>query len=365
MENNKVFISHASGDYRDEKGNVIPGNAISEILKVLDDNHIERWIDEKGLISSKGWCQQIEDAINNCNIFLFVSSEKANLSPNTANEIAYALAHGKHIIPFKLDKSEYHKDVRLNLIRIHYLRYYEDRGKALRDLVSTIKNIHTETVIVDTSVKIKDLPNEEKINDELLSGRILAVFNAEDIKKAADNFKSLVKVLDCESESGHDSLNKYLQRLESLAEERNFNVRQSRIERLVSDIKEDKPTTERCVSILLILLKMYLYFCLDDIREVILIQKEIDDVKYELSYLERNAETINDVANATIRGATFVASLAATIMGKGGSVARAGMLSSTKGDKITVVKTPQKINNQIRTFELLKNASRMLYFVVS
>lgn len=75
MANNRVFISHASSDYRDADGHVIPGNAVSEIIKVLDDNQTERWIDESGLILSKGWCQQIEDAINSCNIFLYISSD--------------------------------------------------------------------------------------------------------------------------------------------------------------------------------------------------------------------------------------------------------------------------------------------------
>ena len=363
MVNNKVFISHASSDYRDIDGHVIKGNAISEIMKVLDDNKIERWIDESCLISSKGWCQQIEDAINECNIFLFVSSENANSSVNIANEIAYALEHKKHIIPVKLDKSQYHKDVRLNLIRIHYLRYYEDRNKALRDIVSTINNIKSSTVIVDTLAKIGKIPNEKRVEGEFLSDRLLAVFNAKGIDVAVNNLKSLVRILGCESETGYNSFTKYLQRLDSLSEERNFNVRQSRIERLVSDIKEDKPISERSVSLLIIILKMFLYFCLDDIREVVLIQKEIDEVKFELSYIERNADTINDVANATIRGATFVASVAATLMGKGGSTARASMVASTKGEKITIVKTSQKINNQKRTFELFRLALQTLYFV--
>lgn len=50
---NKVFISHASRDYRDSNGKIIEGNAISQIIKVLDDNNIERWIDESGLVSAK------------------------------------------------------------------------------------------------------------------------------------------------------------------------------------------------------------------------------------------------------------------------------------------------------------------------
>lgn len=87
---NKVFISHASRDYRDSNGKIIEGNAISQIIKVLDDNNIERWIDESGLVSAKGWCEQLKEAIDECNIVLFVSSHNANRSDNTANEISYA-----------------------------------------------------------------------------------------------------------------------------------------------------------------------------------------------------------------------------------------------------------------------------------
>lgn len=365
MTNNKVFISHASGDYRDADGHVISGNAISEIIKVLDANQIDRWIDESGLISSKGWCQQIEDAINDCNIFIYVSSNRANSSANTANEIAYALEHKKHIIPVKLDKSEYHKDIRLNLIRIHYLKYYEDRAKTLRDLVSTIKSIHTDSVIVDTSVKLSIISNEYKINGVLLSEQVLSIFNSKDIKTSADLFMSLIKTLDCESETGFDVLKKYILRLHSLSDERNYNVRYSRIERLVSDIKEDRAHMERVNRLIVILLKMYLYFCLDDISEVLLIQKELSDVKFELSYTERNAGTINDIANAAVRGTMFVCGLVATIMGQGGSLSKASMFASTKGEKITIVKTPQKIENQIKAFDTVKAVVGSLLFVES
>jgi hypothetical protein len=363
MGKNKVFISHASGDYRDINGRVIPGNAISEIIKVLDDNHIERWIDEYGLISTKGWCQQIEDAINECNIFLYIASERANASANTANEIAYAITHKKHIIPVKLDKSDYHKDIRLNLIRIHFLKYYEDREKTLRDLVTTIKNIKTDVVIVDTSVTLKKIPNEQKINNDLLSEKVLSLFNSKNIKSSAENFTSLIKILNCDSETGYKTLNKYIVRLQNLSEERNYNVRRSRIERLVSDIKEDGTKTERIISIVIILLKMYLYFCLDDISEVLFIQKEVNKVKFELSYIEKNAETINEAANLTVRGAIFAAGFIAAITGKGGSTAKASMIASTKGEKITIVKTPQKIAIQKRTFETFKTVVENLIFI--
>lgn len=362
MKKNKVFISHASGDYRDANGHIIAGNAISEIIKVLEDNGIEYWIDEYGLISIEGWCQQIEDALNECNILLYVSSARANLSPNTANEIAFALEHKKHIIPVKIDKSSFHKDVRLNLIRVHYLKYYEDRTKALRDIVATIKRINTDVVVVDTSVKLPNIPNEPKINGELLSRLVLSIFNSKSIKTSFEGFMSLIKSVKCESEAGYNELNKYILRLQSISEERNYNVRRSRIERLVSDIKEDKVEMERINCVIVVLLKMYLYYCLNDIKEVILIQKELGGVKYELSYLERNADTINDIANVTVRGAIVVAGLAAAIMGKGGSLAGASMRTSAMGEKITIVKTSQMIEIQGMAFKTLKTVVEKLVF---
>lgn len=359
MENPKVFISHASRDYRDIEGNVIQGNAISEIIKILADNNIEYWIDEKGLISAKGWCKQIKDAIDSCNIFLYVSSEKANKSENTANEIRYALDFKKIIIPFKLDKSDFHNDIDLELRRIHFLRYYEDRTKALQDLILTIKN---QTIQIGPSVRINPIPDEVLINGQKLSERLPAIFNTTDCQASVQEFNDLLKLIDCESETGYAKFNEYLQKLDRLGQERNYNVRQSRLERMISDIKEDDPTTERCVSILFILLKMYLYYKINDIKETILIQKEVDDVKFTLSFLEKNAQTINDVTNVVVRGGIFLSSAAALLMGKGGAAARGGLHASTRGEKIKLVNI-EKAEAQKHAFEALKEATKSLIFI--
>ena len=363
MIKNKVFISHANRDYRDSNGCVIPGNAISEVIKVLNDNKIPFWIDEKGLLSAKGWCSQIEDALNECNIFLYISSENANSSVNTANEIAHAMEQQMHIIPFKLDKCEYHKDYRLNLINLHFLKYYEDREKALRDLVSTIKGIHTDRVIVDTLVEIKNLSNEPIINGVLLSEKVLSIFNSRDIVTSADHFMSLLQTLDCASEAGYDALSGYITRLQSLSEERNYNVRCSRIERLISDIKEDTNEKERTVCTMMVLLKMYLYFCLDDLKEVLEIQKELKDIQFKLSFLEQNADKINDVANKTIKGAMFLGGLITMLTGKGGSFAKANVNEATRGRKTNLVRTSQKIAAEKLTFEVLKEVVGNIVFV--
>ena len=93
-----------------------------------------------------------------------------------------------------------------------------------------------------------------------------------------------------------------------------------------------------------------------------MIQKEIEDIRFELSYIEKNASTINDIANATVRGTMFIAGIASAIMGKGGSSMAA---ASTKGSKITIVKTPQEVNENKIKFEALKTVAKELLFVSS
>ena len=292
-----------------------------------------------------------------------MSSKNANSSVNTANEIAYAVERQMHIIPFKLDIYEYHKEYRLNLIKLHFLKYYEDREKALKDLVSTIKGIHTDKVIVDTSVKIKHISNEPRINGELLSKMVLAIFNSRDIIASADHFVSMLQTLDCASEDGYDALKNYITRLQNLSKERNYNVRYLSIERLISDIKEDTNKKERTICAMMVLLKMYLYFRLNDLTEVLEIQKELNDIHFELSFIEQNADEINNVANRTIKGTMFLGGLVAMLMGTGGSLAKASIYEATRERKTELVKTSQKIKAERQTFEVLKHVVGNLVFV--
>ena len=44
-----VFVSYSRSDYKNEDGDIIPGNIISQIKKVLEENNISYWIDENGI----------------------------------------------------------------------------------------------------------------------------------------------------------------------------------------------------------------------------------------------------------------------------------------------------------------------------
>lgn len=100
-----VFISYSSKDYKDAKGNVIPGNVISIIRKLFESNNISYWIDEKESMTGKRLFHVIASRIRESKIFLLVCSKNSVESQWVPNEIDVAASHRKIIVPFVCDDS--------------------------------------------------------------------------------------------------------------------------------------------------------------------------------------------------------------------------------------------------------------------
>jgi len=358
---NKVFISYSSRDYRNADKQIIPGNPISEIVKALNDNNIDKWIDSEGLLSGRRWTSQIKEAIERCNILLFVASENSNKSENTANEIVYALSLHKHIIIFRVDESHLHEDVDFNFSLQHQLLYYNDRNKALADLIASIKKIKTDAVVSYNKATLDQDFKEEPINGEFLSRRVLSIFNAPNMEEASSSFLFFYDLL-CTREKGHKTLKEQLDNLSSISNEHNPDVKRTRIINLIAKIKDNNSVTERHVQLLSILLKMYLYYLLSDIKEVYEIQKEIDSVDFQTTFFEDNSEVINDVTDGIVRIGGFLASTIAVFMGKGGQLAESAMIATSRSKKVNVVKTAQEISSLKQSFHALKTAISGLRF---
>lgn len=354
---NKVFISHASRDYRDSNGKIIEGNAISQIIKVLDDNNISRWIDESGLLSAKGWCKQLKNAIDECNIVLFISSQNANSSDNTANEISYAYEHKKHIVPLRLDSSPYHKDVALNLSRLHFLKYYEDKNKALESLVLTIKGIHTPIILNSNDVYISPVLGEKTVMGKVPSLLITEIFTSQNISVVCNNFNQLLNIYSCE----FSNLKLFIDKLLSIEDILNYDVKRNLFVTLITDLTNKDNEFDRFELIIYYLFLMYLYNYINDQVMAIKIQKKISSVKFKKSFIERNGDDINEIANGAMKTALFVGSVAAMLNGKG-TLGRAGVAGLKIKDKIKCVKSKTEVQNVENNFETLKNISLSIIF---
>lgn len=134
-----VFISYATKDYFDARGNVIPGNVLLNVQNALTNAGISYWIDQQRLIGGTPFPTEIARQIKNAKVFLYISSANSNASNWTMNEIATANTYGKPIIPLLADHTPYNPSIMIYIAGIHYIDYSSNPNRALNDLVHAIK----------------------------------------------------------------------------------------------------------------------------------------------------------------------------------------------------------------------------------
>lgn len=152
-----VFISYSRQDYLDENKNVIPGNIVSRIKELFDNNNISYWIDETGVHSGDQFGSIITKGIRESKIFLFISTESSNASVWTSNEIAVAHHYKKKIIPFRYDKSPYNDAVIIYIASLDFIDYPANTEKAMTRLLFAVKNALKE---------INDAQEKQRIEKE-------------------------------------------------------------------------------------------------------------------------------------------------------------------------------------------------------
>lgn len=137
--NHDVFISYSRSDYMDENKQVIPGNVISKIKDMFDENGISYWFDEECVYSGDAFARVIAKNIRTSKILLFISTATSNESPWTSDEIAVARAYEKKIIPFRYDNSQYNEAVILYLAKLDFIDYQTNPDNALVRLLAAVK----------------------------------------------------------------------------------------------------------------------------------------------------------------------------------------------------------------------------------
>ena len=133
-----VFISYSRRDYVDENKVVVPNNVISIIKDAFAKANISYWFDEDGIYSGDAWAEKLAARIDECSVFLFVSSENSNKSDWTSKEIATAHMFGKKIIPFRVDESVYNKSVIIYISNLDFIDYYTNQSLAIERLVDSV-----------------------------------------------------------------------------------------------------------------------------------------------------------------------------------------------------------------------------------
>lgn len=159
-----VFISYARKDYEDlQTKEIIPGNIVSRIKQLLDDNKLTYWFDEAGIYSGDQFAGVIADAIEQSTVFLYISTTASNDSKWTINEIATAKHLDKKIIPFRYDESKYNKSILMYLAPLDHIEYPKNKDKAFGQLIASIKTYkHTLELAEQESQRAAELAKQRE-----------------------------------------------------------------------------------------------------------------------------------------------------------------------------------------------------------
>lgn len=112
---------------------------VKKLCSLLDAVGVSYWIDQNG-IGADDFKRVIVNAIENSELFIFVSTINSNKSTWTAKEIGIAVEEKKTIIPIRFDDSEFNKEVKFDLVNLNYydLFHAEDKPTALGALLTAI-----------------------------------------------------------------------------------------------------------------------------------------------------------------------------------------------------------------------------------
>ena len=107
----EVFISYSRCDARQS-------DWVCDVLRAAG---ISYWRDVNGIYSGQNFKGIIVRAIRASHTVFFLSSVNSNMSENVIGEIGAALHFGKHVVPIKLDATEYHDNLLLDMLNLDYI----------------------------------------------------------------------------------------------------------------------------------------------------------------------------------------------------------------------------------------------------
>ena len=124
--NTKIFISYSSSNAR----------LVLDISARIRHDGFDVWMDKDGVQPGEAWDTAVQNAINDCIIFIVVLSRQSVKSEVVLNELAYAVDRSKTIVPIRLESC----DLPLAVLRIKYIDLSEDLDAGIQKLLWKLDN---------------------------------------------------------------------------------------------------------------------------------------------------------------------------------------------------------------------------------
>jgi formylglycine-generating enzyme required for sulfatase activity len=148
------------------------------LAKDLKKGDYDVWLDQLDIPTGSRWDDEIEKALEECEIFLIILSPESIKSQNVKDEIGYAIDTGKHILPVVLENCK----VPFRLRRFQYVDCTDqpyndslDKIKFLLDNKKTVEPGDQGRKVPATPIQEKPKP-EQKTKKQIWNSRTIGVF---------------------------------------------------------------------------------------------------------------------------------------------------------------------------------------------
>ncbi len=176
-----VYVGFSKYDYAVAKS----------LVEQLEDHGYSCWISKRNLkpgLPEKGRAQ-MEDAISNCDIFLFVSSEHSMINQELAEELDYALEEQRKIVIVQVDTTAPHKLLQQAIKVGHVVKHSASATPLLR-LIQQQK----DSLLRKSSVPVNIIEAETKAQE----------WTEVDLKNATQEFLSLFQYVVLNQRTNND-----------------------------------------------------------------------------------------------------------------------------------------------------------------
>ena len=142
-----VFISYSTKD----------ADSANLVHSYLEGNGVACWIASRNIEGGQSFAVQIVDAIEDCAVFVMITSENSNDSDHVSNELSLAFSGKKKIIPFRLQDVQLSKSNTYFLQQAQWIDAYQNMNEALKHLLVAVRSV-IPAEIKEAPIVARELP---------------------------------------------------------------------------------------------------------------------------------------------------------------------------------------------------------------
>ena len=126
-----VFISYKSEEYTEA----------SWVKSCLEENGLKCWMAPDSIPGGSSYADEITSAIENCQVFVLILSQKVQTSNHVKKEIDLALNNGKPILPFMIENCRLQKAFNYYLTDVQRYYAYQNRSTEMKKMIDRIMGL--------------------------------------------------------------------------------------------------------------------------------------------------------------------------------------------------------------------------------